>query len=194
MATPDALYEALGINRGAPPEVIHKAYRKAAKACHPDAGGDAKQWALICLARDTLTDERRRKKYDETGTTDDLEAAARQTVYDAILQVVATANRMGALTEFDIVADAVTMLRQNITNIRSAQSNLRAADKVLPKIVARFRPLDGKPNLLHELLAEQFAGAQRAAQTFEMQIKVTERAIAILKDHRFDFTARDWFG
>lgn len=190
MATPENLYDALGVNRGAPPDVIHKAYRRAARAAHPDMGGSAERWALISLARDTLTNPRKRQQYDSTGETDDLEAAAKQTVYDAVLQVASQAARMGDLTTFDIVKDAIHLLRQNLTNIATAKANLRAGDQAVAKVIERFKAVDGKPNMLHSLLSAEFQGAQRAAMQFEQQAKVTERAIAILREHRFEYTER----
>lgn len=189
-ASPDDLYTALGVNRGAPPEVIHRAYRQAAKAAHPDRGGSPERWALIALARDTLADATRRKLYDETGDTDVIDAAVKQTVYDAIAQIVSQADRMGDLTTFDIVKDAIQMLRDNLRNIEAMRGNLRTGARSVHKVIDRFKSLDGAPNLLHEILAEQFAGAIRGEQALETQKQITERAIAILKDHRFEYTDR----
>ena len=61
------LYAALGIPPDADADTIKRAYRNAARKAHPDAGGDRKRFDLIILARDTLTDDARRARYDETG-------------------------------------------------------------------------------------------------------------------------------
>lgn len=64
------LYETLGVHPKADTAAIRKAFRKKAKTEHPDAGGSAERFGAISLAHDVLTDETRRRKYDETGSTD----------------------------------------------------------------------------------------------------------------------------
>jgi DnaJ-class molecular chaperone len=189
------LYQALGVNRGAPPEVIRSAYRKAAKECHPDAGGTPEKWALVCLAHDTLTDKRRREEYDQTGSTDDLEAAAMQTVYDTVAMVVATivAGRRKVET-FDIVSDAIKTLQMQIGNINNSARQQREANAALEQVVGRFKARSkGKPNDLQRILGPQFQGHLRAAKAHETQRQVCEMAIAILREHRFEAEAEPWW-
>src|SRR5215510_9802682 len=61
-------YKALGVPQSASAEEIKKAYRKLAKANHPDStGGDkAKEtrFRLISNAYDVLGDDKKRKQYD----------------------------------------------------------------------------------------------------------------------------------
>ena len=64
-------YETLGIGRGASPDEIKKAYRKKALESHPDRNpGDAKaeaQFKRISEAYEVLSDDNRRKIYDQYG-------------------------------------------------------------------------------------------------------------------------------
>jgi curved DNA-binding protein CbpA len=62
-------YEILGVPKDADDATIHRAYRKASSAAHPDKGGDDRQMALVNMANDVLSDAARRKRYDETGET-----------------------------------------------------------------------------------------------------------------------------
>jgi outer membrane protein assembly factor BamB len=57
-------YDLLGVPRGATADEIRRAYRRAVKGAHPDAGGDAERFRLLGEARDTLTDPLRRRDYD----------------------------------------------------------------------------------------------------------------------------------
>ncbi|KAI6167034.1 DnaJ domain-containing protein [Pisolithus thermaeus] len=74
------LYDVLGVKPDATNEEIRKAYRKLALLHHPDkhansSEGDrsnaSKQFQRIGFAYAILSDAKRRKKYDRTGTTDD---------------------------------------------------------------------------------------------------------------------------
>jgi len=63
-------YKTLGVAEGASADEIKKSYRKLARKYHPDANkGDAKaeeRFKEISEAYNTLSDEKRRKEYDET--------------------------------------------------------------------------------------------------------------------------------
>src|SRR5947199_9709267 len=65
-------YAALGVPKDAPQAEIKKAYRKLARKFHPDANkGDAtaeEKFKEISEAYDVLSDETKRKEYDEART------------------------------------------------------------------------------------------------------------------------------
>jgi len=62
-------YKVLGVSKGAPADEIKKSYRKLARKYHPDANkGDAKseeRFKEISEAYNVLSDEKRRKEYDD---------------------------------------------------------------------------------------------------------------------------------
>lgn len=67
-------YDILGINRGASPTDIKKAYFKQAKSFHPDVNktdGAKEKFAEINEAYETLGDEGKKRIYDQTGMTGD---------------------------------------------------------------------------------------------------------------------------
>ena len=66
-STPD-YYKTLGVSRDATPEQIKKAFRKLARTHHPDAGGDEAKFKEINEAYEVLSDEKKRKLYDQYGT------------------------------------------------------------------------------------------------------------------------------
>ena len=57
-------YDALGLRRDATPAQVRAAYRAAARTHHPDKGGDARAFAAVRAAFETLGDPARRAAYD----------------------------------------------------------------------------------------------------------------------------------
>lgn len=62
-----SLYDDLGVSPDASQEEIKRAGKRKAKESHPDAGGDAADFARSRHALTILSDPASRKRYDETG-------------------------------------------------------------------------------------------------------------------------------
>ncbi len=58
-------YDVLGVKKDASADEIKKAFRKLAVKYHPDAGGDEQKFKEISEAYETLSDETKRKQYDQ---------------------------------------------------------------------------------------------------------------------------------
>ena len=63
----DKFYNLLGVDKKATSTEIKKAYRKLAVIHHPDKGGDSEKFKEITKAFETLSDESKRKHYDQFG-------------------------------------------------------------------------------------------------------------------------------
>ena len=66
----DDLYARLKVPRDADQETIKKAYRKLAVSHHPDKGGSEEEFKKLQEAYAILSDEGKRRIYDQTGSTD----------------------------------------------------------------------------------------------------------------------------
>ena len=69
-AAPD-YYKTLGVPRTATNDEIKKAFRKLARTHHPDTGGDEAKFKEINEAYEVLSDEKKRKLYDQYGTANE---------------------------------------------------------------------------------------------------------------------------
>ena len=58
-------YDVLGVQRNASEDDIRKAFRKLAVKYHPDNGGDENKFKEISEAYETLSDEKKRREYDQ---------------------------------------------------------------------------------------------------------------------------------
>jgi molecular chaperone DnaJ len=64
----ETLYDVLGLNKTATKEEIKKAYRNLSKQHHPDVGGDEEVFKKISHAYNILSDDDKRKNYDNHGS------------------------------------------------------------------------------------------------------------------------------
>jgi len=67
----ESYYKLLGVNKNASKSEIKKAYHKSAMKNHPDKGGDPEKFKEISKAFEILSDENKRKNYDQFGSTED---------------------------------------------------------------------------------------------------------------------------
>lgn len=85
------LYSILDLPKDADPTAIKKAYRKKAKDLHPDTAPNADPSLMrdLSLAYSVLSDEAKRKHYDETGDVekDDEEARITQDAVNELIRI-----------------------------------------------------------------------------------------------------------
>ena len=88
-------YEILGVSKTASPDEIKKAYRKLVKIKHPDKGGDEKEFQELQKAYDVLSDENKRKVYDEYGEEGINEGMSNQPETGDIFDLFTNGGRKG---------------------------------------------------------------------------------------------------
>lgn len=67
MAPSANYYDILGVKKGASADEVKKAFRRLARKHHPDAGGDEEKFKEINEAYEVLSDDEKRRQYDQYG-------------------------------------------------------------------------------------------------------------------------------
>ena len=141
-------YHVLGVDQKADGKQIKAAYRRLSALHHPDKPtGDVNRFREIKNAYDVLSDAARRKRYDDTGRTDDYKATpARVSAFiETTMRSVIEAQRPDGSADdpvFENIRDKVlaTLLAARIevkNNIFKTQRKLERCQRLFE----RFRPL-----------------------------------------------------
>lgn len=152
------LYQTLGVARDAKSDEIRKAYYRAAKKAHPDGGGTVESFALVRTAVDVLSDEARRRQYDETGEfgdkpVDNSESLAMTVAMNAVDAVLGSImKRGGDPAHYDVVADAKKHLQKCLVEIGVKTANTYDEAKAVRRLAKRFHAKKGKPNRIGAML------------------------------------------
>ena len=139
------LYERLGVSPDATPVQIKAAYRKAAKEHHPDAGGNADEFARIQLAFDVLSDDSRRRRYDRTGRTDEVKVTpeAIQAVVNQTVLAMINAERPDGSTDNpnweDIRSKVIATVKNGRRELTANLKRLYKKRARLDELASRFK-------------------------------------------------------
>ena len=190
-----SLYERLGITKDSTKSEIRAAYRKASKKSHPDAGGSPEKFALVKRAHDILTDEERRRKYDDTG---DESEVAPENGFSAVSQILAQTlenvmvqieRKNGDPSEFDVIGDMKILLQTAIDNVEQKKAGIQKNKKKAEKMLGRFKTKKG-PNILEGVFLQKIASAEIAIDNLGKELDTAKKAYELLKDYSFDFTPK----
>ena len=194
------LYAALGVERDAKSDDIRRAYRRAAKRAHPDGGGSVESFALVRTAVEVLSDDERRKQYDETGqfgdkpvdNRDSLAMTVAMNAVDAVLGQIL--KRGGDPAHYDVVADAKKHLNGVLAEIAQKIANTHAEAKAIQRLAKRFKAKRGRPNRIGAMLEARAADTERNAAKGAAEKENVEGALKILDDQTFDYEDQPYGG
>lgn len=201
------LYETLGVEKGATPADIKKAYRRKSMKLHPDrnqsSGADTtKQFQALTRAYEVLSDDDKRQRYDETGQADTsnpsrsdiIEASANRSLLGLFDQV------LDRLTETDLKhTDIVYVMRESISEgkdrLRQARREIRRQVRKLRQVKKRLKSADAAMHLHISSKARSLLASWRGVQ-FDLQIccRVEEKLndAQYMADPRMAATTASW--
>jgi hypothetical protein len=183
------LYAALNVSRDADRAAIRRAYRKRAKDTHPDGGGTPEKFALVKLAHDTLTDDARRARYDQTGEAEEKPVDNRRA---SILELISGCLDMALAQLYErskppIHCDMVKLTKDVMRELRRKWSSERDE---LKKNIDRSSELIGrwtakKENVMEMIAVHRVAYLRSCLGTVEGRIALMDEALAMLDGATF---------
>lgn len=194
-------YAELGIPRDADDKTIRAAYKRKAKASHPDTGGDEEAFRRVQLAYEVLSDAGRRERYDENGTIeesapDNGRAAAIGIVETHILNAVNAYIHSGLdpardPRRRDVLADVRAAIKNEIRTMRDGAKVGTQISEFLRDMAGRFE--GDSAAFLRRSFERRLADNEAKLAIAARAIAVHEGALALLKDGRFRHDADGGF-
>ncbi len=194
-------YAVLGVPRDANRAAIRRAYRAKARRAHPDGGGSAEYFEQVKAAYDTLMDDVRRRRDDETGERAEAPADIRRAdVIDALFTALDLAllklSQRAKLPEHAnlvlLTAEVLRLQRQEWTGRRHEFEKVAEQSR---QLLGRF--ITGSRNNLMETVVERrVAKCKDEIEALDRRIKTADEALKALKEMRFraddDSAERQW--
>jgi curved DNA-binding protein CbpA len=170
------LYDTLGVAKDASQADIKKAYRRRSSQAHPDKGGSEKAQQAVNAAYAVLSDDRKRKHYDETGK--DREPNIDQQA-NAILLTL-----FNELLENDEVPDILAAGRMALTaRTDSMRMNIEVGKRrigVIERKRGKVRRKDSGPNAVDMLIEQKVSRLRAAIADLAEGLAVHQHAIKLL--------------
>lgn len=185
------LYKVLGVERDATRDKVRRAYKKLAMENHPDRGGDKKQFQLIKLADDVLSDEARRRQYDATGEFENKPVDNAFAELSAYLMSVIDGLMASALDQGidPLSGDFVFQMRAAIAGDKTATGKavqkLKRGARDYKRLAKRFRT-NNKENKLTEMVEGRVRSLEDRIRNAERKLELSKRAQEFLADYTFD--------
>lgn len=180
------LYDDLGIDSEADAETVRRAFYARAKATHPDVNPDdpgaADKFRKALIAYETLGDQARRKRYDETGQNEEApEPSTEQRARSAIRAAFAA-----ALTDAFADSDRVfrDLTKDVAARLRAQKSEFTAKRREAARLLAREKRLRGRvkgAEFISEL-DDMIRLSQAQILVCEQNEQIATAALALLSD------------
>jgi len=175
-------YEILGVPASASDDQLRSAYRRMARATHPDSGGDGDEFAKVSRAYAILRDPEMRKRFDETGSIDEVSPLTVrqrmiQIIVDMFNQALAVEGERGtSLRHFPLIKAMRQQIKQNTELVRSNAKKHKKALEDRQFLLARItRQSDGE-NLFASIIKDQIRQLEPIVRAAALDVTAMEMA------------------
>lgn len=179
-----SLYDDIGVEKGAPPSVIKAAYRKLAAQHHPDRGGDENVFKVIQKAYDVLGDEKKRKRYDETGETEDENSVRKQALNNLAALLLHTVDSIDIGMQ-SIKAEMLKAIRMNIDAINQSIAAARVKIAARESAALRLKLKTGDDDLLVEILRGSIRAEEQVIANAKHTLEICAEMTSIIDAYEY---------
>lgn len=174
-------YATLGVPKDAGPAEVRRAYLKAQKKAHPDAGGSHEAAVAVAVAYRLLNDPAARERYDRTGDTrqEDPKARAKRAVTELVLTIIGKTDE-----GCDIVASAVKHCERVLAQQHAAAEDAMEQALRYERAAKRLKRAKGGDNLLSQAALGHGRELRRMFQQIKAATEDTRAMLEVLADYR----------
>lgn len=186
------LYEVLGVEETATTEEIKKAHRKLVKEHHPDKGGDPEKFAKIQEAYEVLSDDARRKRYDETGQYDEVKDTFHQEFAGFVSQIIIPEIEGAAVLDFDLMGIAAEVIKRNK---KSGAEQIKQAEKQkdrLERYIPRFGRTDDGEDFITAMIEQRVKAFDNAIERMGKEMDILDRLQEELTKYEYQFDDEEY--
>ena len=178
-------YEALGVSKDAPPEEIKKAHRKKARKHHPDNGGDPEQFLMVQYAYEVLSDEERRRRYDN-GEPEPQNVIQEAFSYVANMFKALIDNADESLICINIVDKMASLATADREKMKKSVKGWQDKIAFLEQVKGRIKHKGNRPDIMTSVLDQQLRGLGNGISMAEKQIEMLAFALSLIREYSFE--------
>ena len=180
-------YDELGVDKDATDKEIKKAYKKKAMSTHPDKGGSEEEFKKTNEAYLVLSDPQQRRKFDETGSTED-DRPVDDTIQrlSALFFAVIQQNK-ARLNEFDIIGKMLEIIEGEtqvaFADIKKAEVEIASIERLTGKITNS----KGEDNIFEGMINGRIGEIKRRIENINIEIEKMNKCKAMLEVYECEY-------
>lgn len=188
-------YETLGVGRDASPEEVRRAFRKKAKATHPDKGGALVAFQQVQRAYATLRVPSSREAYDRTGRDPSPDPNRQRT--ELMMELAGLA--IGLLEHLPEGVDLIAAMRESLRHshadmLRSRATHERAILKRERAAKRIHRRHGSGPNLIAEFFLADVQKLRDAIARIDEACAKTTSLLEMVDEYEYESVATGSWG
>jgi curved DNA-binding protein CbpA len=183
-------YAILGVDKNTTDDGIKKAYKTRSKELHPDAGGNAEDFANLKKAFDILTDPAKRNLYDEYGIDDSLDI---ETEAKMVAVQIAISALDGLPDSCDIDKEIAAIFQRCLDGLTAQEKQAKTARD---KLQRRLDAIQKKPvnDFLTNEIIKVIETHNRAMRQLQLNYRIHDMAFKLIQGYKFDINKIPYLG
>lgn len=181
-------YERLGVKKNATKQQIKKAFYKLSKEHHPDKGGNEEEFKAYQEAYEVLSDDERRKAYDEGGdykSIQTLQSKVRNSLFGYIDGAI---NSFGFVPEHtDLIGIIRGLVNEDILTAKTHIDNLNIKIRQLTETAKRVK----NGELLSSFIDTAMVSINQEIESYNKRMEVFNGCLNAIEDWKYEYREDD---